>query len=283
MGDSSGAPPEVTGRFSVRAAGRELRTPKAIRLSARLDDGLVLSLNPETDSPDRGDFAIGSDSQPLVAVSPDGTVVWVADAEDGLADAVHEEVHVQGGRVITRTDTDQYVEFDPETGSVVRSWSNEAFVIDGHHHRFDRAIESFRFSEGTWVLQTDRGLYWFDSSGRRLAEWSLDELSRPDRWDDLFPGVYQLHGGKTLLAIQEDQRGSGGISVLYGFDETGEQHWRRQFRRRWVFHPEEDRQCCVSTHLRRNTYATVKVDIETGEFVRAVRGPEDAVQRFLDT
>ncbi|WP_436928355.1 hypothetical protein [Halosimplex halobium] len=122
------------------------------------------------------------------------------------------------------------------------------------------------------IVQTEYGLHWFEPDGTARGRSDLDIRVRSDR--------YEVSDGKTLLVVQPAVEGN---TALYGFDETGSLLWERRTDETWTFPPgPEDEAFCISTKLHRNTWATVKVDIETGEFVRAIRGPEAAVRRLLD-
>jgi len=138
---------------------------------------------------------------------------------------------------------------------------------------FDEAIESLEETDGTVIVQTKYDLHWFERDGTIVGQSDLDARIRSD-W-------FEVADGKTLLVVRPAVEGT---TALYGFDETGTLLWERRESERWTFPPgHESENFCVSTKLRRNTWATVKVDIDTGAFVRAVRGPEDAVRAFLDS
>jgi len=161
----------------------------------------------------------------------------------------------------------------PGGDSPVEIEGSRTVAFGGERRTFDEPVESVERTGGTVVVQTRYGLHWFEPDGTVRGRSDLDVRVRSDR--------YEVADGKTLLVVQPAVEGN---TALYGFDETGSLLWERRTDETWTVPPgPEDEAFCISTKLHRNTWATVAVDIETGEFVRAVRGPEDTVEQFLDT
>ncbi|QLH81537.1 hypothetical protein [Halosimplex pelagicum] len=280
MGTDSDHCIDVLGSATVGTGQSTLVVPGVITETARLPDGLVLALKSTGTGASEPSPCLDDRSPLLLEVTDDCTPGW--EIESFPDDASVADISHRGGRLIVETDSDRFVELDPETGDRRRSWRRDEFVFDGRVVEFDRPVESFERSDGRWVVQTARRLYWFDENGSQSAEWSIDDLDEPERWSGLFPKSYRTSDGRTLLVVQADSRSTLSSTMLFGFDETGEQTWRKRANRSWGFHPEEDGGFSVTTPLRRNTYGTVEVDIDTGEFVRVVNGPDDEVAQFLD-
>ncbi|WP_436928358.1 hypothetical protein [Halosimplex halobium] len=279
MGTNSEHRLEVIGPSTVGNGRSELVVPGVITDTARLPDGLVLALkSTDTDSPEPSP-RLADRSPLLLEVANDCTPGW--GIESLPDDATVAAISYRGGRLIVETDSDRFVELDPGTGDHRRSWRRDEFVFGDRAVEFDRPVESFERSDGFWIVQTARHLAWFDEHGSRVTEWSVDDLNEPERWSELVPKSYRTSDGRTLLVVQAESRSTLSSTILFGFDESGTQLWRRQRNRDWGFHPEEDG-FAVSTFLRRNTYGTVEVDTETGDFTRVVDGPESETERFID-
>ncbi len=190
-GDDSNV--EVADRFTVRSGGSEVRMPYAIHTFTEVGDGAIVGLDPADANPKDSDFTVGDRSENLVRVSGDCALEWVADAADfPVDDAVHEEISVHDGRLVTETDVERYAEFDLDSGAFRDSWPLDEFVIGDRRHEFERPVESVESLDGAWLLQTARRLHWFDRTGNRLAEWSMEDLRKQDQYGDLTPKSYRV-------------------------------------------------------------------------------------------
>ncbi|WP_092657726.1 hypothetical protein [Halorientalis persicus] len=166
---------------TISTANSRLALPLKPSMWDGSTDTFVVVVGSGTEGADDPDVSVSPPNN-AIAVGPDGALRWVASGVTTLEDDYSLlKPYCLGDRIIIRSVTDHYHEFDPETGEERAVWPHDQFEFGGERFSFGSPVIGLKWCDGVTVLKTDgpnRGheLYGFADDGTQL--WHRSDETR---------------------------------------------------------------------------------------------------------